>query len=98
MSPTIPPVPTISLTPTGIAGLLRRRSCARTLYARYAHGTHGSTEYSEKFWGVLLTYAKGRKGAMCCSIAGAVVSVSNASSVECDIIATAMSGGGSDKG
>eukprot|EP00904_Undaria_pinnatifida_P010244 jgi/Undpi1/634/HiC_scaffold_10.g04098.m1 len=28
---------------------------------------------SEKFWGVLLTYAKGRKGAMCCSIAGAVM-------------------------
>lgn len=26
--------------------------------------------YSNKFWGVLLTYAKGSKGAMCCSIEG----------------------------
>ncbi|CAN0042238.1 unnamed protein product, partial [Laminaria digitata] len=27
----------------------------------------------EKFFGVLLTYAKSRKGAMCCSIAGDVM-------------------------
>lgn len=26
--------------------------------------------YSNKFWGVLLTYAQGSKGAMCCSIEG----------------------------
>ncbi|CAN0437039.1 unnamed protein product [Pylaiella littoralis] len=28
---------------------------------------------SDKFWGVLLTYAQGHKGAMCCSIAGDVM-------------------------
>ncbi|CAB1120629.1 unnamed protein product [Ectocarpus sp. CCAP 1310/34] len=32
----------------------------------------GAVWRSDKFWGVLLTYAHGRKGAMCCSITGPV--------------------------
>lgn len=56
----------IPLTPTGLACLLRRCSCIPL-----------ACRLSDTFWGVLLTYAKSRKGAMCCSIEGTVVSISH---------------------